>query len=257
MKIAVSESSKRFISRFFGPRFHQKLRKIYLAWDVPRRGRPSEVECRVVEDLIQPGDSVADLGANIGLYSFLFSQLVGPTGRVYSCEPLGENLAILESVIRKAKLSNVTLLPCAVGSRPGQQTMVIPRGGDSGGYYLAHFQEVGDSGDSRMVDVVTLDQLWESGRVPHLDFLKCDVEGAEAEALKGGRKMIEALLPGFLMEVIRRTSEEVFAFFSELGYYAFVYDGRLVRTKFYRDKEFSNYFFLHPQSKLGRRALDI
>jgi FkbM family methyltransferase len=40
------------------------------------------------KSLVKPGDRVIDVGANIGFHSLLFAQLVGPTGRVLSFEPV-------------------------------------------------------------------------------------------------------------------------------------------------------------------------
>jgi len=45
--------------------------------------------------LIAPGDVCLDIGANIGYYSVLFSNLVGPKGKVIAIEPDPDNFQLL------------------------------------------------------------------------------------------------------------------------------------------------------------------
>ena len=40
-----------------------------------------------------PGDGFVDVGANVGYYALLASELVGPEGRVVAIEPLPESFA--------------------------------------------------------------------------------------------------------------------------------------------------------------------
>ena len=74
------------------------------------------------------------------------------------------------------------------------------------------------------------------------------------EVLQGGISLLRTHAPAMLIEVSRDASVDVFALLRDLGYRAFVYDGALAATPGYRDKEFSNYFFLRPDSKTWRRA---
>ncbi len=245
---------EKFIQRTCSPRLQQKVRHFYLTRRVLKDLGPREPEMAALKFLVCPGDSVADIGANLGVYTKELSLLVGPTGRVYSAEPIRENYQVLESVTRKADLSNVRLFQAAIGSRAGQRQMVIPDLGNWIGYYQAHFSQVGDIGRFDTVEVLTLDELWRSNAISRLDFIKCDVEGAELDVLQGGLVLVEAQLPGWLMEVSRETSGKVFGILRRLGYRAFVYNRGLIQTQSYRDKEFSNYFFLHPNSKLWDRA---
>ena len=207
-----------------------------------------EPEMDVLTSLVHAGFSVADVGANVGAYTVQLSILAGASGRVYAFEPILENYEILESVIRKARLSNVSTFRAALGSKPSQCEMVVPNLGGFTGYYWAHFAQAGDSGRHQTVDVLALDDLWKKNTIPRLDFIKCDVEGSELEVIRGALELIRSQLPGWLLEVSRETSDELFRILKDLGYRAFVYDKRLVETDQYRDKEFSNYFFLHPRN---------
>jgi FkbM family methyltransferase len=196
---------------------------------------------------VSRGNAVADIGANAGVYTKELSSLVGPDGRVYAFEPILDTFEILQCVIQKVPLSNVASFNAALGSQSAECEMVIPNLGFTG-YYWAHLARSGDTGRREKVKVLTLDQLWKSNTIPRLDFIKCDVEGGELEVIRGGLELIRSQLPGWLLEVSRDTSNELFKILKEFGYRAFVYDKSLIETEAYRDKEFSNYFFLHPKT---------
>ena len=249
-----TELLKRIIRRTLTPELQQYLRCLYLVRRVIQSGGPDEPESRMLKDLLCAGDCVADLGANVGVYTIALSALVGRAGCVYSCEPISDNYQILERVVKKAQLTNVKLFRAAVGSHAGKRGMVIPDLGDFRGYFQAHFSEAEGGARIEMVDVLTLDELWKNNVVSRLDFIKCDVEGAELEVIKGGISIATAQLPGWLLEVSRGTSSEVFTILSEMGYRAYVYESGLIPTEHYRDREYSNYFFLHPASKVWERA---
>ena len=102
--------------------------------------------------------------------------------------------------------------------------------------------------------VLTLDEMVSSGAIVAIDFIKCDVEGGELDVLKGSTAILDEFRPGWVMEVSKKTNNEVFEFLRGLGYSAFAYDSQLAETETYRDREFSNYFFFHPKSSIWDRA---
>ena len=161
-----------------------------------------------------------------------------------------ENYDILEAVIQKANLSNVRLFKQALGSKSGKQNMVIPDMEGFDGFAWAHFVQHSELGKKiETVAVFTIDELWDKKVFERLDFIKCDVEGAELEVIRGGLKFLEAQHPCLLIEISKKNSEDVFGLLKELGYRVFVYDGNLIETKEYLNKKFSNYFFFHPKSE--------
>lgn len=244
---------KKFVLNLCSPQFQRKLRRFYLSWQVTKNRGFREPEIGILKSLVIPGDFVADVGANVGVYTKELSSLVGDKGQVYAFEPIGENYDILNLVIRKACLSNVRPFQAALGSYSRQCEMVIPELGGFTGYYWAHIAKPDDPGRRETVNVLALDELWDSGAILRLHFIKCDVEGAELEVVKGGLKLIRSLHPAWLLEVSGKTSDQIFGILHELGYHAFVYDQKLIPTEYYRNQEFSNYFFLHPSSECWGR----
>jgi FkbM family methyltransferase len=234
-------------------RLQARLRLLYVARQVVNSHSFHEPEMNILKALVHPGDHVADVGANVGAYTLELSRLVGSEGQVYAFEPITNNFDILQRVIHKAGLSNVQTFYAALGAEAGVCEMVIPDSDAFTGFYLAHRAEPGDTGQRKNVNVLTFNDLWKTKVVDRLDFIKCDVEGGELAVIRGSAELIKNQRPGWLMEVSRDTSSEVFHFFHEFGYVAFVYDHKLVQTQDYRDKEFSNYFFFHP----GRSSYQV
>jgi FkbM family methyltransferase len=229
------------------------LRRIYISRQVIAGKAKTEPEIGLLKTLLRAGDVVADVGANVGIYTLELSRQVGSSGKVLAFEPLRENYAILQSIVRKAKLANVFLTQAALGSTAGYADLVIPDLGGFIGYYWAHFAKEGEEGLKERVTVLTLNQFFQERKLQRLDLIKCDVEGSELDVIKGGNKLIASSKPAWLVEVSRHTSGEVFAYLQALGYTGYVFNGRFVATEAYRDKEFSNYFFFHPDSVVWKR----
>lgn len=233
------------------------LRSSYLAGKVARGGIPPEADLLLLDHLVQEGDAVADIGANIGVFTHKLSLLVGSSGSVMSFEPVSTNFTTLTAVIRKGALYNVQAFHAALGGAAGRTEIVIPESAGFEGLYEAHLTEDQDiPGVRETVEVLTLDSI-RKGKVA-LDFIKCDVEGHELHVLTGAREVLETARPGWLLEVSRKTNEQVFERFLQLGYKSFFEEaGKLQQTDSYCDGRRSNYFFLHPESKVWSRAQRI
>jgi FkbM family methyltransferase len=159
------------------------------------------------ERTLRPGMTVLDVGAHVGLYSVIGARRVGPTGRVFSFEPVPPTIEFLRQNVERSSADNVTIVPKAVGSRAGR--LRINWSPDRLG--------AGSSARSgeRHVDaeVVTLDEFCEAENVAP-DFIKIDVEGGELDVLAGLRRalssgpvvLMEMNVP--LLEELHRSPEE-------------------------------------------------
>jgi FkbM family methyltransferase len=249
MQMAATNLLKTFILKTCSSRGQHWLRRNYSVYKLNHGIYDREREMALLQSLVRQGDHVADVGANVGVYTKELSLAVGPAGKVYSFEPVSENYDILTTFLARAHLDNVHPFHAALGSCLSECEMIIPEMDGFTGFYWAHLSRGGEQGRRQAVEVMTLDHLFNSGIVTGLDFIKCDVEGGELEVLRGSVGLIWACHPAWLMEVSRDSSGEVFSLLHELGYEAYVYADHLVRVESYRDREFFNYFFLHPGSK--------
>lgn len=133
---------------------------------------------------VKPGDVVLDIGANVGFYTLLSSELVGSGGKVVAFEPVPRNLKFLHEHIKVNALGNVEVIEAAVGEAPGEITFDDTSGSATG--------KISTSGRLK-VPLVSVDDLLAKGRIRRPTVLKIDVEGAEAMVLRGARG---ALGPG-------------------------------------------------------------
>jgi FkbM family methyltransferase len=124
-----------------------------------------------------PDDVVLDVGAGAGEEVELLSRLVGPGGRVYAIEAHPATFAALERRCSDAGLTNVVAVQVAVADRAGSVSF------SDDDRYLEN--RMTDARSGLTVPARTLDELIEEWRLDRVDFLKVNIEGAEAAALRG------------------------------------------------------------------------
>lgn len=136
---------------------------------------------RFMEATIRPGDSVVDLGANIGYFTLLMSKLVGPTGRVISIEAAPTTAAILRENVAANACSNVDVKEIAIAEKEGELKLFHSRWGETNTGAATLVEGRGSAG----YDVVKTDTLLDvlAENAPRVSFIKIDIEGAEMPVL--------------------------------------------------------------------------
>ena len=159
--------------------------KIFLNKDDPLRlslfGEFEKGERSILAKLIKKGDTVLDIGANIGFHSLLFSRLVGEKGMVYAFEPFPENFALLKKNIEINNIKNMKPIQKAVSDKEGTERLYVDKYSNA-----SHSFYTPDAKEFMEVETIKLD-----GFEIKTDFIKIDVEGAERKVLKGMIKLIE------------------------------------------------------------------
>lgn len=152
------------------PQLYRRLYSIYKA--ITDRS-----ERRLCRSLIQPGMIVADIGANIGLYTDFFAKCVGPKGQVHAFEPEPTNFQLLSRSLGSRK--NITLNQMAVGNKTEQSYLYI-----SPNLNVDH-QTYNSHSDRQKITITTttLDDYFPSNQ--SVDFIKLDIQGFEYHALLG------------------------------------------------------------------------
>lgn len=135
---------------------------------------------------VRAGDTVVDIGANVGIWSALLSARVGPTGRVVAFEPSPGNRELLTRNLARNGCTNVEVREAAVSDAPG--TARLDTGSPGATHRLAGPGAV--SGAGIEVPVVRLDDLarnesWDIAAI------KIDIEGFEPMALAGMRDVLD------------------------------------------------------------------
>jgi FkbM family methyltransferase len=147
---------------------------------------------QAVRDHLREGDVCLDVGANIGVVSFLAARLVGPRGRVIAVEPNPDNLQLLYRGVVLNGFAHVEVLPFAASNR---RAIFSLTGGTSNTHLIAARPP-----DERgyFVQSVVLDE--HLGDLPRLDLVKMDIEGHEPPALEGLSGLIARHRPTLLVE---------------------------------------------------------
>ena len=140
---------------------------------------------RMLDSLVAPGDTVIDVGANIGYNTLYAAHRVGPHGRVYAIEPAQDNLTVLYANLFANRLRNVIVLPYAVGNSRAIKSFFL-RGDISAVNSLFQDNFYADITDTVEVLAVPLDDLIPTS--PSL--VKIDVEGGELEVLQGMSRLL-------------------------------------------------------------------
>jgi len=157
-------------------------------------GRRERDEMRLMMKHIRPGDIVYDLGANYGMHTLLMARLVGPEGSVFAFEPQPKVFAQMSENIRLNEFEWVTPVCSAVSDRGGQGTFVLSASAATG--HLGTPLEAGIS-----IETIALDDfVFRRGNM-RPTFIKIDIEGAEAAALTGARRLLKEFHPTLLIEL--------------------------------------------------------
>lgn len=174
---------------------------------------------------------IFDVGAQFGNFTKAFSRLHGASCSIHAFEPLEYNYRILETVT--AGLGNVHRHRLALSDRSGLTELYVPvKAHGKLGPGLAHFgKETGRDFIRERVEMQRLDDIAGDLNLTRLDFIKCDIEGAELPMLRGAADTLQSFRPVVYAEVnaafTRRlgyTPDELFAFLHELAYEALFVD---------------------------------
>ena len=175
------------------------------SWMLMARGARSLERLHYVR-LIRQGDAVFDVGANIGNFTVLFSDLVGPRGSVHAFEPVPPTFKLLSERIRcDGRHQNILTNSVACSDEPGTVEIAVP-GGDLGQSAMCPHASYGSWGTSSKMErfpvpTIRLDDYATEGQLTRLDFIKCDVEGAELLVLKGSTRLLHEFEPLLHLEV--------------------------------------------------------
>ncbi|MBD1921226.1 FkbM family methyltransferase [Microcoleus sp. FACHB-831] len=193
-----------------------------------------KVEQFLVMNMVRPGMTVFDIGANVGDYSILFSNLVGSSGKVYSFEPTSSTFKKLQNRVENSVCRNIYAFQKAVFSENkqiefnefaeeysvwnsiGKPQMLNPQ--TLKGYVPIIKSEI--------VDAITLDFFCKQQNISKIGYLKIDVEGAESDVLHGATQLLGERCIDFIqfeisqkmLEGLNRKGQDTFDILIKNGY---------------------------------------
>jgi FkbM family methyltransferase len=158
--------------------------------------------CRsIILGHLTPGAVFVDIGANIGFYSLQARKRVGPEGRVVAFEP---NPDTVKKLKRNLQLNGmeIELFEAALSNRVEVVTLYSPEG-CHGETSMRHCG--GRQVSEKQVPAVRLDDVFPRD-IDRIDFLKIDVEGAEAMVFEGAQTVLRRFRPPVLLEINEKAS---------------------------------------------------
>lgn len=203
-----------YLEDIFGATFELDLkdhiqRNVFLGVYEPK-------ETALLKSWLRPGMTFVDIGANIGYFSALASNLVGKNGKVFSFEPSPYAFSKLKKMTISAPNQNIETFSYALSDESGTLNLPVPAEGN-------HTPSLLDKSNSNQVavDVRRLDECLPIDKISKFDFLKIDVEGFELKALQGAEKLLRSgkiknilcEFNEFWLREAGTSSEELFQFF--------------------------------------------
>ena len=160
---------------------------------------------QTVRELLQPGCTFLDIGANIGYFSMLAASCLQNKGRIIAFEPVEQNRELFNLSVQANEFQNIDLYPYAVSDR--EQTFALDIGGRNSNSRIISAEQ--GALNKPVVTAVPLDNFLHD--LTALDVVKIDIEGAEPLAIQGMRALIEKFQPHiiteFSPEMITQTSQ--------------------------------------------------
>jgi len=177
-----------------------------------------------VKKLIAPTDTVIDIGANLGYFSYVFSKIINDNGKLYSVEPVKPYRELLEDLLPKR--SSITIYPFALGnSNEGPIKLGMPP-------FLQKLQYLRHGTVTILKDEnISINQLiFEAdirkgsevfANLQRLDYIKCDIEGYETVVFPEIKPVLEKHQPIVQLETWGEQLPVMLSFFKTLGYTAY------------------------------------
>jgi FkbM family methyltransferase len=202
--------------------------------------------------MIRPADNVFDIGANFGWYAIHVASKY-PESKVFSFEPVPSTYNYLRRNIQLNEVNNIVPFNIGLSDAEGSFDFYI----DPALSVNASMVNVAESKNAEVVKckVRSLDDIVAEQNL-RVDFIKCDVEGAELQAFRGGRKTISRQKPIIFTEMLRKWTarfnyhpNDIIALFAELGYLCFSIENMKLKKVTTVDEATvaTNFFFLHGE----------
>lgn len=193
--------------------FHSRLENLKFKFSYPdKRAAPFEIlnfkkyevnDSKLIYNLIDSDSIFFDIGANIGWYSLHVAKKIS-LGKVYSFEPVPSTFNQLKLNVSLNQIENISIVNVALSDSEGELELFT----NEHSSVSSSSQNILNDQSARKIFVpkTTLDQFVETQLIQKINFIKCDVEGAECFVIKGGIASIKKFRPIIFLEMLRKWS---------------------------------------------------
>lgn len=185
-----------------------------------------KTEIELLKKIIKPGDSILDIGSNIGFYAKILSSFTGKTGKVYCFEPDSTNFKYLKK--NTLGINNIVLFNKAVSDKA--DTLKVYKSKllnvDHRTYPVNNYDSVEE------IESVSIDTLLKDNTIPKVDVIKIDIQGYELTAFNGMKQLLSTtshlkIIAEYWPHGFKRAGTsaiEFYNFFDVLGYKFYLID---------------------------------
>ena len=180
----------------------------YVGKSIEAYGRYQLEELKVFDKFVQSGDTVLDIGANIGTHTLWFANKVGSKGSVIAFEP---QRLIFQTLCANMALNSIINVDCKqLGVGYAKRLVTVPvldplKENNFGGLFIDGHSE------GEPVAICRVDDIG----LARCDFIKIDVEGMEPEVLQGAMNTIVKCRPVIYLELDREENVHFLQIFLE------------------------------------------
>ena len=210
-------------------------------------------DSEMIFKMITPDSHVIDIGANIGWYTIHISAML-KGGSIHCFEPIPETHKKLTANINLNNIKSITVNNIALSEKKQILTFYFDpnQSGSSSSKNITENENI----EKLELNSITLDDYTEQKQIQKIDFIKCDVEGAELFVFQGATNTLKKHTPIVFTELLRKWAakfgyhpNEIMQIFHAMDYQAFyVKDGKLNLIEVIDENTINtNFFFLHKE----------
>jgi FkbM family methyltransferase len=240
----------------------------YLEQAIVQTGVWEPTTTQFIKEVLQPGMTVVDVGANIGYFSLLMAHLVGSEGQVHAFEPYPDYAEIARHNMALNACSHIYLNEFALSNKV--EGHVLLKGVASARMHRWHHQDpvFNKVHDEVMVSCIPFD-FYANTRLSRLDLMKIDVDGYEMNVLQGAAINIKRHYPILVVEFCEENfhaagtgTQEILNLLSDWGYCSYSDQGERFQNQAIIDFVTENYntsvniVFLPHKKKLNKISLN-
>ncbi len=227
---------RKILVKLFGLKGYLKLvSRIYIRMISLGMKKEKYHELHFIKSIVKEGNTVLDIGANLGYYSFFMAERVGGSGKLLAVEPIPLFADIWKKNMAKHKAKSINLFNCALGNEAKESVkMSIPIVDGVVRHGLTKVSEEGDGDEvfiSYDVPMYVGDALVAEQNIDQLDFVKCDVEGFEQFVIPSLNKTIDKFKPVFQIELSgEENRQNVVDYLVKKDYQIFILKNHLLKS---------------------------
>jgi FkbM family methyltransferase len=154
---------------------------------------------RVIDGIVRPGDTVLDIGANLGIVTMRLASLVGSRGQVHAFEPNPRLIELLMRSVERNAALNVRIHGHALGAEECELDLAFPESNLGMATVGNENRAVPKEWDKVRVPVKTLSSVAREFDLGHVRLVKIDVEGYEEMVLRGALDWLSSSPPDAIL----------------------------------------------------------